>query len=278
VIDLDAVDAVIFHTGLYSVIDPPKFKTTGFSSKSTYIPVMPLDIKIETGDSDFLTIFPSSGTIDCNGDKYTYTSKNTFFSTDPPQGPFQYRAVLNWTSFNKDRADNQSYKNYVRAIEFYKFAWLSDADHHDDFLNALIATNENANWLNDQVFYKPWITTNSKVVWQRERGRYYAVDDLIGDPPPGTTRSKVWITHGLAGVAPSTKTKDEKLYQENSFVYLDSDDSVALKGFSAHSGDDDLTIGMLLDIICRIAGTEPNFPGETTQTSHDYANGEAATI
>ena len=276
IIDISEIDSFVFHTGIYSIIDPPKFRTSGFNTASTYAPVMPLDLNPNTVDSDFLTLFPSSGKIDCNGYKFTYASKNTFFSDLPIQGPFQVRAIIDWngTSYETDLEDSYHYTGDW-AIEFFKFEWLPSAENHDKFLNAIIGTSNSQAWLNDKTFFKPWVTTDGVIVWQLERSRYYSAN--IPDMSDASLKTQAWITHGLAGLAAQGVTQQAS-FNKNSFVYLDSDDLVVIQGFTAESGEDDYSIAMLLDKFCRIAGTNSNFPGDIITATHTFSDGGSLTL
>ena len=275
VIDLDSIDAVVYHVGIYSIIDPPKFKTSGFANASPFIPVAPLDINPNTGESDFLTLFPDTGQVSCGSNIYLYTSRNQYFASLPPQGPYEGRAALDWTGYNKDKDDGTSYAAWKRAIEFVRFAWLSDAVHHDDFDGALIAMDDGQVWQNAQTFYKPWVTTGGVVVFELERGRYYSETNT--SPQTGNyTTNKIWITHGLTGVTPASSLNYGDS-SENSFVYLDNSDQVTLKGFMAVSGDEDMSIGMLMDKICRVSGTLGAFPGDTI-TNATLSDGQSVVL
>jgi hypothetical protein len=59
---------------------------------------------------------------------------------------------------------------------------------------------------------------------------------------------------------------------------VDSDDSVAITGYSASSGNMDNSIETLLDIVCKIAGTKATFPGDTITPTHTFADGGELTL
>ena len=276
--NIDEIDAAVFHVGVYSIIDPPKFMTPGYDSSEAIVGVMPCDINPVTGASDFLTLFPTSGRVDINGQIYTYTGKVTYFSSAPIQGPFQFRAVLNWTGYNKDLFDNQSYSAWVQAIEFFKFEWKSDAASHADFQGAIITTNNGDAWINDQTFYKPWVTSGGVVVWELERGRYYSQNNSIPSSINPNDDQKVYITMGLTGLAPIDAASPSVLHPEYSFVFMDSADQVAVEGFYAVSGDEDLTLEILLDKVCNVAGTQANFPGNVISSDKTFTDGENITL
>lgn len=303
VIDLDLIDAIVYHVGFFTIIDPPKFKTTGFENLSEFIPIMPCDINPATGESDViknpyatpgLQYFPNSGRVDCCHNIYTYADINQCFwyredelEENCIEGPFQSRNVLEWVgNYNWDREDDTPYDDWQRAIEFSKFAWISDADHHDDYTNdgmwaaghaAMMAMDDGEVWLNDQSFFKPWVTTGGEVVYQLERGRYYCIPGYKFPENTTSVGKKVWITQGLTGVVPVTST-DTGLNPENSFVYLDNYDEVSLSGFMAVSGDEDMSIQLLLDKICRISGTIGVFPGDDAQPDQTLSQDETIVL
>jgi hypothetical protein len=270
----DATGAMIFHTGVWSLIDPPKFRTCGFLSSSTYIPVMPCDIDPETGVSAF-DAFPSNGQVDCDGYKYTFAGKNSFFADDAIRGPFQLRNIMNWDDPDRYETDlDDSYHfSGSRAVEFFDFAWRGSSAHHNDFLGALVCTNTGYSWLAGETFFKPWITTGGQVVFERERMRIYA--EAIPEEANNSMVDKVWLTNGLTSILPTvgnpkvTESNTEVTVEsaithaEGAFVYVDSNDSILCSGFMGVSGADDNTIEGLLDRVCRISGTQAAFPGDS---------------
>ena len=254
----------IFHMGIYQLIDPPRFRTTGFRTSQINIPVLPLDLDPQDGDSDFATDFPSSGVVDIDGKKFTYTGKLTFSSAvDFPIGPIQLRNFYKWNSpFNKDPDGSYTYPG-GKAIEFTEFRWLAGATGHDDYEGALIGSNAGYSWINGETQWKSWITTYGAMVYLRERSRHYSsvIPDYVA-----MTSEKIYITNGLTGITPPAPEpgQTDTLYPEGTFVYLDSDDSVTVNGFFASNGEHDNSIAVLLDKFCRIAGTKAVFDGDIT--------------
>jgi hypothetical protein len=274
-----AHNADLMHLGVYSFIDPPKFRTTGFRSSGLNIPVMPCDIDPDDGyTSNFITLFGDTGVVDVDGYKYNYTGRNHFFDdTYLICGPYQLRSILDWNGYDTDRDDSYHYPG-IKAIEFSNFAWLDSQSHHDDYLNAIIAISTGYSWLNDETFFKPWITTNGQVVFQRHRGRYYAMNNVVPAETDGSTMDKVYITNALTGISAVEILTDEIVHAHGTFVYIDSDDAVYLHGFMGAGGDPDLSIENLLDKICRIAGTEASFPGDTVVATHTFADNGTLTL
>lgn len=269
----------IMHVGAYSHIDPPRFRSTGFKSTSTIIPVMPLDIDDQTGTSDFHVEFASSGTVDVDGKKYTYTGKSENYTHDAnqPLGPFQARNITNWLVHRVDLEDAHEFPEGY-AIEFTHFIWQGSLAHYQDYHQHVIGLSTGFSWLNGDTFFKPWITTTGLIVMERERARFYSDDLIIDDWASSTMNDKCWITNGLTGVAQVETTDEEILYQEGTFVYIDSDDKVWCYGFTAASGDEDYTVGRLLDKLNRIAGTTAEFPGDYTITLQALGDGESVAL
>jgi hypothetical protein len=273
----------LYHVGVYSVIDPPKFRTAGFRSTGTTIPVMPCDLDPNSADdhgilySDFLEEFAASGQISCDDIKYTYTGKADFF-TDPKdmEGPFQLRNILDWVDpagrYETD-LDDAFYYTGNKAIEFTKFDWLPSIANHENYDGCVIGISSGYAWMQDETFFKPWITTGGVVVFQRHRGRFYAANDSIPANNDNTSlQDKCYLTNGLTGVTCTETLEEEYQHSNGTFVFIDSDDSVSILGYRSSSGNSDNSIETLLDIVCRIAGTKAVFPGDEVTATHTFAD------
>jgi len=263
----------ILHVGIYAFIDPPRFRTTGFRSTETIVPVLPLDMDDTSLDSDFVTDFPTAGEIDIDGTIYKYTGKNEFFNDvdNPPNGPFQLRNYTNWGApFTSDPGGGYTYQGGM-AIEFYQFKWLDGATHSGDLEGAIVATNAGYAWINQNTQWKVWITTMGEVVWARERARHYS--EYIPNYSASCSE-KIYLVNGLTGVSLSTEAAESIFYPEGTFVYIHSGDEVEINGFYASSGDHDNSIASLLRKFCRIAGTDAVFPGDIILADGVYNPGE----
>jgi hypothetical protein len=245
---------------------------------------MPLDLNPNSADeygvlsSDFTDVFPSSGQIDIDGIKYTYTGKLDFFAPKDVQGPFQLRNIQEWNTHNTDLEDAYHFTG-INAIEFTKFDWLPSSANHDNFDGCVIGVSSGYAWENDTTFFKPWITTGGVIVMQRHRGRYYAENDSIpANNDNVSTQDKVYLTNGLTGIACTEALTEEYQHENGTFVFIDSDDSVEILGYSACSGNMDNSIETLLDIVCKIAGTKATFPGDEVTASHVFADGGTLTL
>lgn len=258
-----AITDDIYHVGVMSYIDPPRFRTTGFRSSMTILPVMPLDIDPQTNTSDFVTEFPASGKIDIEGQKYTYGGWYNHFTpmAQDPLGPFQLRNFGNWTApFTKEYGGSYTHQGGM-AIEFLLFKWWGTS-HVLDYADVAVGSSSGYTWDNDTTQWKAYITTGGKIVLLRNRSRHYSFH--IPDYYPSTTE-KIWLTNSLRDVYPVTAPENEIAHPSGTFVYFDSDDKVTLHGFMAYSGEHDNSIRRLLDKLCKIAGTKASFPGDSVQ-------------
>jgi len=276
----------IFHVGVYGFIDPPKFRTVGFRSSGSIIPILPLDINPSTGASDALTLFPWSGQIDIEGTKYSYngiwpTFTDVSIPYTEPLGPYQLRSVGDvLPPYSKpppsEGDDNPMTGAGGRCIAILQFAWLENTVGNEGlFAGATVGSTAGHAFFENAAQWKIWITTNGKLVWIRERARHYVEDqyaDLIGDDF-GTLSSKIYITNGMDGVVPIDKIENEFVYEEGTFVFLDSDDKIDVYGFYAVSGDHDQDLKSLLGKFCKIAGTTATFPGDFTPADEMVASG-----
>ena len=288
-LEVDGVMATIddiFHVGVFTFINPPKFRTVGFRSSGSIIPILPLDINPSTGASDALTLFPWSGQIDIEGTKYSYngiwpTFTDVSIPYTEPLGPYQLRSVGNVVAPYSNPPTSEGDDNPMtgaggRCIAILQFAWLENTVENEGlFAGAAIGSTNGYAFFENAAQWKIWITTNGKLVWIRERARHYVEDqyaDLIGDDF-GTLSSKIYITNGMDGVAPIDKIENEFVYEEGTFVFLDSDDKIDVYGFYAVSGDHDQNLKSLLGKFCKIAGTTATFPGDFAPANATIASG-----
>lgn len=251
----------IFHVGVWGLIDPPKFRTTGFVSSSTIVPVLPSDINPYTGESDFDPLFSdvTGNQIDIEGVIYDFTGKNRFFTDaeKPFMGPYQIRNTESWDSpFNSDR-NGKTYQG-GKAIEITQFAWLNGTSFAELLKDAIIGSSAGYAWEIDETQWKVWITTGGQVVWLRNRARHYAADapDYYAD---GADR--VYITDALTGVTPVGDDVDY-YHPWGTFVYRHSDDRLALHGFAAFSAEHDQSVQTLLSVFAHLSGTSAEFIGD----------------
>lgn len=251
----------ILHVGVWGLIDPPKFRTTGFVSSSTIVPVLPSDINPHTGESDFDPLFSdvTGNQIDIEGVIYDFTGKNRFFTDaeKPFMGPYQIRNTESWDSpFNSDR-NGKTYQG-GKAIEITQFAWLNGTSFAELLKDAIIGSSAGYAWEIDETQWKVWITTGGQVVWLRNRARHYAADapDYYAD---GADR--VYITDALTGVTPVGDDVDY-YHPWGAFVYRHSDDRLALHGFAAFSAEHDQSVQTLLSVFAHLSGTSAEFIGD----------------
>jgi hypothetical protein len=254
-----AVNDDIFHVGVYSFIDPPRFRIIGHRSKQNVLGVLPLDIDPSSGMSDFLTAFPASGKIDLDGTIYKYTGKSIYFPDGKARGPFQLRNIRAWDSpYNVEYDGSFTYVG-GNAIEFLMFDWHKGGVLADYAANAIINSDAGYAWQNTQVQWAPWIRTSGQQELLRNRARFYSsgIPDYY---PSGYER--IYVTNGLTGVSPDKESTDEYQHTCGTFAYFDSGDKTTLYGFSAASGEQDQTIRYLLDVFCKLSGTKSKFPGD----------------
>jgi len=249
----------ILHVGIFSLIDPPKVRTTGFSYGSSYVGVMPPDADPDDGSSG-LAIFPSSGVLEMQGIKFNYSSKSVNLASDKILGPFHVRNTESWESpFNKDPDDSFTYQG-GKATEFLDFAWLPGRTGYNLYSLCLVASAGYA-WPIQQIQWKVWITTSGKLVWLRNRARVYS--SLQPDYYPGGNE-RAYITNGFSGVSAveQNEATEYMSIDPGTFAYVDSDDYAILRAFLAFNGDPDYSVKSLLDRVCKMSGTEVAFKGD----------------
>jgi len=270
----------IFHVGIWSIIDPPKFRTTGFVVTQDKIGVLPLDLNPATGKTDmefFVVDYGAWVDVGGNGSIFHVGIPDGYLYGEPvppttPLGPFQLRlkgAVEPPYSSDPPGGGGREYIN-GGCIEFYLFKWLDGTTENQMYF---VDTDTyhcclSSGWYIPANFmqWKVWITTSGELIWIRERCRttwptgagLWQLDSNFN----GTLLDKVWITNTIPEVAPQKGNKASGLYPEGTFVYLHNNDKVNVFGFTGISGDHDYSIAGLLDMLCKIAGTSTVFPGD----------------
>jgi hypothetical protein len=304
----DSTGSYVYHVGIYAIIDPPKFRTTGFRSSGSIAPTKPCDIDPFSGYSQ-LYRFPHTGKVSCDDIVYNFSSKDVSLSGvsgssggygknpydyDPDtltgqylpkaRGPYLIYNIQDWACCNKDLVGGYHFTG-THAIEFSDFAWLSyDPGSYmmssaQVYRYRTLATSDGIAWEAGAAFWMPWITTNNKKVMQMERIRVYTEGDVVINQDVGSGDvKKVWLTDALKGLSLETARDDEVTHDEGTFVYLHSGDKVIITNFMGVSGDPDNTVEGLLAKLCIISGTQASFPGDTTPANITLASGEEVTV
>lgn len=249
----------VFHVGVYSYIDPPRFRIVAHKSQSKQLGVMPGDYDPTTGLSDFPS-FPKTGKLEIDKVIYNYASKIALASL---MGPFDLRNVQEWKlPFIKDPLTGYQHQG-GKAIELLDFYWWDEA-HVADYANKIMASADGDAWLNEQTQWRVWITTSGDKVYLRNRSRWYStkLPEYLD-----TGFNKVYVTKGLNNMALDDTNKGKHTHSHGTFAYLHNEDVINLYGFTAFNGEHDLTIAGLIQKFSRVAGTDANMLGDTVQVN-----------
>ena len=253
----------IFHVGVYSFIDSPHFRITGMKVGETIVAAMP-------GDVNNVGLFPTSGRVDIDGMIYTYTGSTSHFTIIPALGPYQIKSVLTQNyPFNRERDGSFLYQG-GGAIEFSASKPLPGITNSSDYVGAIIATSSGHAWVNEQTQWKSWTQINGVPVNFTDRARMYSSGIT---PLSVSANDRVYVTDGLTGLVAVDKVKEtageKEATQMNTFMhcpgvfaYYDANDIMNLYGFSAASGDHSQSIHHLIDLFCKLAGTNAEFLGD----------------
>jgi len=254
------------HVGIYSYIYAGGgIRTTSYNQglSNGVMPILP-------GHSDgAYSALPSSGTVELDGVRYTYTGKTSEIANI--RGPYQLRNAGSGYSYaNPD--DGAYYTG--NGIQFYLFEWLNNNSNRANYDAYKIGSNVCYSFNIEDVDYKVWITTAGEIVWLRNRMQVFS--SSIVDPAMGTG-DKIWVTHALTGV--EQVDGGESWHAEGAFIMLVTDDGtdeeeIIIREFSASNGYSDVTVEDMLDHVVRIAGGCTRFPGDTLRTSFDLTSTE----
>ena len=248
---------IIFHVGIYSIIDPPRFRTTGFLVNRGLIPVMPNPVNPD-GVNEFLDVFPASGQIDCEDVIYTYDGKITNMTTI--EGPYQVRLFDDYSG--------------TKALDFTDFIWQSG--HENDLSGLLLATNDGETVFISTANWQPMLNNEYK----KNAVRVYSND---WNTYNGGYNQKLYITNALTNVVPVPLVDEDHMaavnsHPEGAFVFLDSNDKITLHYFMAANSDPDQTVKNLIDKVTKIAGTKAVFPGDIITLNLSLTDGEEGTV
>jgi hypothetical protein len=280
--ETDDVSTLVLHMGLFSYINPPVFRTTGFLSSQNKVPVMPLDHRIETDQSDFAddALFPDTGDvqIDIGGIIYQYNGKTDTIVN--PVGPYQGRNIQYWTSYDHDMTDNYYFDdNWAVESTHYENLVSQPAGNSNGWAGGVVAIDTGYSYVIHEVFFRPWITTGGNTVYERERIRIYSSETMDADKALSSgLASKIWVTNALLNVTPITELDEDYTHPEGSFVFLHNNDQSMCFGFVGVSGDYDQSLTTLLDTFCKISGTGAVFPNDFTSSGGSKGNGDVVNL
>lgn len=254
-----ATDNDLFHVGIFSINDIPKFRICGFDPSSTSL------VGLLPGyDPTALNDFPTSGSVIIDNVTYYYTGKTA--TTLYPKGPYQVRCANSWNYVHPN--DGESYNG--NSIEVTNFEWLNNPTNHEKYKNYIMIANAGYGWLISETDFKAWITSEGHLEYLKNRGRYFC-DGL--NPDIGVSCSdKAFITIGLTGVT-IAEDQESTIHQEGSYCYKSAEGSIQFTDFYASSDDQDATIADLIKKICRMAGAKSKFTGDTNYSTLSLVDG-----
>lgn len=245
-----ATDVDLFHVGIYSFIDAPKFRICAFDpGQSQFIGILP-----GCDDSDFAD-FPSSGQVEIDNILYNYTYKVT--SSEERRGPFQVRCCNSWNYTHPD--DGEAYSGV--SIEIANFEWQYNPTHHNKYHNMILASSAGYGYKIEETDFKTWITTAGDLVYITNRERVFCQG--LSSELTVSCMDKAYITYGLGGVTVDPEG-DRGWHQDGTYCYISCKDKVEFTDFYASSEEHDTTIRDLITKISRMAGAKALFPGDRT--------------
>ena len=243
-----ATDDDLFHVGIYSIIDAPKFRICSFDSgQSSVLGLLP------GYDTSALDDFPSSGTVEIDNIVYDYGSKIT--SALDPRGPFQVRCCNSWNYSHPD--DGESYSGV--SIEIANFEWQSNPSNHNKYHGMILASNAGYNYIINETDFKVWITTRGDLVYITNRSRIFC--DGLNEEAPVSCMDKAYITIGLAYLSIQAD-QTRVFHQEGAYCYIHSDSKIEFTDFYASSAEHDTTVKDMIARVGRMAGAKTLFPGD----------------
>ena len=251
----------ILHVGIYGFIDSPGLglRTTSFSGSNSNGILAILPGYVSGAYSDL----PSSGTIELDGKKYSYSGKSSEMSVI--RGPYQFRNFgINWSYTNP--SDGKHFSGNTMAM--YMFDWLNNNTYYTKHNANYIGTSVCKAYTISAIDWKVWITTGGALVWLRNRCRIYSSQISAGEYMG--TGDKVWVTHALTGVTP-IEEEGSYYHSEGTFVIYvgdgTNDDQIMFKEFCANDGNQDASVEDMLAKVTKIAGAVASFPGDTLYTT-----------
>ena len=248
-----ATDVDLFHVGIYSLIDAPKFRICSFDpGQSSVIGILP------GCDDSALEDFPSSGKVEIDNVIYKFTHKIT--SENLKRGPFQVRCCNSWNYDHPD--DGEHYEG--NSIEIGMFEWQNNPANHENYSDMILVSNAGYGFMIDEVDFKTWITTLGDLVYITNRSRVFCegLNSTLGV----SCMDKAWITTGLGGVTVNPKS-ERAWHQEGAYCYVSNTDKVEFTDFYASSSEHDSTVKDLIGKIAKMAGAKALFPGDMTYDS-----------
>jgi hypothetical protein len=206
--------------------------------------------------------FPTSGSLRLTDDIYSYESKIVMAN---PIGPYQLR--------NKDVGTGEAYMPPLGigkpGLECRAFDWTADPSSCNDYL---IAMNDGSNFICIAALWQVYITTGGSPVVLPNRARFYSENIQIGKLYH-TLATKVWITGGFKNVNLLTGKNTRIGHSEGEVVYYALSGEIKCQWYMGSGGEDDTTIGDMIQKICDLSGARCSFPSDITIPSLGLTSG-----
>jgi hypothetical protein len=248
-------DIASMRCGIYGFIEAPLARTLGYQELGDEEDVsgqgIPFDPLWSTAN------FPSNGTIRLEDNVYQYYTKVAHPSYSI--GPYQFRC-MGW--YDVDLGYGDGY-----ALDCRDFDWLADEYSYDGYI---VTISSGVNFIVNRIDWQIFITTGGSTVWLRNRCRIYSADVLIGKLYHSLS-NKVWVTGGLLGDFASDPTLPIKLisgekatHSEGEFAVYERAGEIFCYWYQGTGGEDDTTIGDMVQKICDLSGAQCQFPSDYT--------------
>lgn len=237
----------IMHTGVYTAIAPPGFLIPSYQmDKSDGIGM------IASSDDSVLDAFPISGQVIINNQVYSYSGKTP--RTNDYMGPWQGRRRLQdyWKTY---RENGVTYTGHGVEVS----AWFPDSEPYR-YQNMLLSADRGRTWLITKSDWQVYDTTAGVKTLLPNRSRHYC--PTLDGRSPITMDQRVNFVSGLLDIEP-VGSSDPGYHLYGAWCALHGTDEIWVSNIEANTVTRDATVKDMVSMLCKSAGIQAEFPGDT---------------
>jgi len=245
-----AVNVDVMHTGICGYINPPSFRTSGFSADDgDGIPML-------AGENvSLLADFGATGEVYIDGTRYAYTAKTPVVRST--NGPVQGHDTV-----KIEYGDHQGV-----GVETRYFNWDAAADVLDDYL---FSSDNGHVWKINDMDWQPYkmVEGGGTDYGTRTYSRVFGANingDYIGHA------NRCYFGPGFTGI--SLVEGEARRHSHGERIYVFTSEKFYLTSVMASGGDGEYSVRDMIAQVCNSADVPASFPGDITYDTKSMSSG-----